>query len=86
MPRRVRGASSVASKSGLPFRDTDIPTVNVGIADWGGAFGDATLTAAMLDRLPHRAAVAGTERPSCRPRGHQNQADAMRKGVNARVS
>ncbi|WP_318723341.1 ATP-binding protein [Streptomyces albicerus] len=33
-------------------------TTNVGIADWAGAFGDATV-AAMLDRLLHRAAVVG---------------------------
>ncbi|MEU9214405.1 hypothetical protein AB0D27_42670 [Streptomyces sp. NPDC048415] len=25
------------------------------MADWAGAFGDATVAAAMLDRLPHRA-------------------------------
>jgi hypothetical protein len=30
---------------------------NVGIADWAGAFGDATVATAMLDRLLHRAAV-----------------------------
>ncbi|MFD0213041.1 IS21-like element helper ATPase IstB [Streptomyces hirsutus] len=63
-----------------------ILTTNVGIADWAGAFGDATVAAAMLDRLLHRAAVAGIDGPSYRLRGHQNQADAMRKGVNARVS
>ncbi|MDQ0784620.1 DNA replication protein DnaC [Streptomyces sp. B3I8] len=61
-------------------------TTNVGIADWAGAFGDATVAAAMLDRLLHRAAVAGIDGPSYRLRGHQNQADAMRKGVNARAS
>lgn len=34
-------------------------TTNVGIADWAGAFGDATVAAAMLDRLLHRAAAVG---------------------------
>lgn len=67
------------------FRSSTILTAKVGIADWAGAFGDATV-AAMLDRLLHRAAVAGIDGPSYRLRGHQHQADAMRKGVNARVS
>ncbi|MFD3480536.1 hypothetical protein [Streptomyces sp. NPDC058695] len=34
----------------------------------------------------HRAAVAGIDGPSYRLRGHQNQAESLRKGVNARVS
>ncbi|MGW4911724.1 ATP-binding protein [Streptomyces sp. NPDC004270] len=63
-----------------------ILTTNVGIADWAGAFGDATVAAAMLDRLLHRAAVAGIDGPSCRLRGHQSQAETLRAGVNARVS
>lgn len=54
--------------------------------DWAGAFGDATVAAAMLDRLLHRAAVAGIDGPSYRLRNHQTQADTIRKGVNARVS
>lgn len=54
--------------------------------DWAGAFGDATVAAAMLDRLLHRAAVAGIDGPSYRLRGHQNQAESIRAGVNARVS
>jgi DNA replication protein DnaC len=54
--------------------------------DWAGAFGDATVAGAMLDRLLHRAAVVGIDGPSCRLRGHQRQAEFLRKGVNARVS
>ncbi|MFJ8510315.1 ATP-binding protein [Streptomyces avermitilis] len=61
-------------------------TANVGIADWAGAFGDATVAAAMLDRLLHRAAVASIDGPSYRLRSHQTTADALRAGVNARVS
>lgn len=68
------------------LKSSTILTTNVGIADWAGAFGDATVAAAMLDRLLYRAAVAGIDGPSYRLRGHQNQADAMRKGVNARAS
>ncbi|MFE9868355.1 ATP-binding protein [Streptomyces sp. NPDC005506] len=68
------------------LKSSTILTTNVGIADWAGAFGDATVAAARLDRLLHQAAVAGIDGSSHRLRGHQNQADAMRKGVNARVS
>ncbi|MFE3654246.1 ATP-binding protein [Streptomyces sp. NPDC059152] len=67
------------------LKSSTILTTNVGIADWAGAFGDATV-AAMLDRLLHRAAVVGIDGPSYRLRGHQHQADVLRKGVNARVS
>ncbi|MEU0430018.1 ATP-binding protein [Streptomyces canus] len=59
---------------------------NVGIADWASAFGDATVATAMLDRLLHRATVVGIDGPSCRLRHHQNHAETLRQGVNARVS
>ncbi|MFF3910571.1 IS21-like element helper ATPase IstB [Streptomyces sp. NPDC001848] len=68
------------------LKSSTILTTNVGIADWATAFGDATVAAAMLDRLLHRAAVAGIDGPSYRLRGHQNQAETLRAGVNARVS
>jgi DNA replication protein DnaC len=68
------------------LKSSTILTTNVGIADWATAFGDATVAAAMLDRLLHRAAVAGIDGPSYRLRGHQNQAETIRAGVNARVS
>lgn len=45
-----------------------------------------TVAAAMLDRLLHRAAVVGIDGPSYRLRHHQNRADSLRQGVNARVS
>ena len=51
-----------------------ILTTNVGIADWATAFGDATVAAAMLDRLLHRAAVVGIDGPSYRLRAHQARA------------
>ncbi|MFI1487422.1 IS21-like element helper ATPase IstB [Streptomyces sp. NPDC020747] len=70
----------------LYLKSSTILTTNVGIADWAGAFGDATVAAAMLDRLLHRAAVAGIDGPSYRLRGHQQQAEVLRQGVNARVS
>ncbi|WP_406370114.1 ATP-binding protein [Streptomyces sp. NBC_01550] len=49
------------------LKSSTILTTNVGIADWAGAFGDATV-AAMLDRLLHRTAVADIDGPSHRLR------------------
>ncbi|MFC9227543.1 ATP-binding protein [Streptomyces decoyicus] len=87
LPLSEDGASALFQVINQRYlKSSTILTTNVGIADWAGAFGDATVAAAMLDRLLHRAAVAGIDGPSYRLRGHQNQADAMRKGVNARVS
>ncbi|WP_395110247.1 IS21-like element helper ATPase IstB [Actinomadura sp. SCN-SB] len=68
------------------LKSSTILTTNVGIADWAGAFGDATVAAAMLDRLLHRAAVVGIDGPSYRLRTHQAHADTIRQGVNAHVS
>jgi DNA replication protein DnaC len=62
-------------------------TTNVGIGSWATAFGDDPMVAAaMLDRLLHHGVVVGIDGPSYRLRGHQNQAEAIRAGVNARVS
>ncbi|MEY9860053.1 DNA replication protein DnaC [Catenulispora sp. GAS73] len=58
----------------------------MGIADWANVFGDATVAAAMLDRLLHRAAVVGIDGPSYRLRNHQKHISVLREGVNARVS
>lgn len=68
------------------LKSSTILTTNVGIADWASAFGDATVAAAMLDRLLHRAAVVGIDGPSYRLRAHQHTVDNLRAGVNARVS
>lgn len=53
---------------------------------WATAFGDATVAAAMLDRLLHRATVVGIDGPSYRLRNHQATAETMRKAVAAHVS
>ncbi|MEV7525601.1 ATP-binding protein [Streptomyces sp. NPDC091371] len=51
-----------------------------------GAFGDATVAATRLDRLLHQATTVGIDGPSYRLHSHRNQAEALRAGVNARVS
>ena len=68
------------------LKSSTILSTNVGIADWAGAFGDATVAAAMLDRLLHRAAVVGIDGPSYRLRAHQNHANSLRQAVNNRAS
>jgi DNA replication protein DnaC len=68
------------------LKSSTILTTNVGIADWAGAFGDATVAAAMLDRLLHRAAVVGIDGPSYRLRTHHARAEALKAGVNHRAS
>jgi DNA replication protein DnaC len=68
------------------LRSSTILTTNVGIADWAGAFGDATVAAAMLDRLLHRAAVVGIDGPSYRLRAHQAHARNLSKGASAHAS
>lgn len=68
------------------LKNSTILTTNVGIADWASAFGDATVAAAMLDRLLHRAAVVGIDGPSYRLRSHQKHVSILREGVNARAS
>lgn len=68
------------------LKSSTILTTNVGIADWATAFGDATVAAAMLDRLLHRATVVGIDGPSYRLRHHRETAENLRKAVNSRVS
>ncbi|MFE7409378.1 ATP-binding protein [Streptomyces laurentii] len=67
------------------LKSSAILTTKVGIADWAGAFGDATVATTMFDRLLHRAAVVGIDGPSYRLRSHQTQADTIRKGAKAGV-
>lgn len=68
------------------LKSSTILSTNVGIADWATAFGDATVAAAMLDRLLHRATVVGIDGPSYRLRAHQRHADALRAAANHRAA
>jgi len=64
------------------LKSSTILSTNVGIADWATAFGgDATVAAAMLDRLLHRATVVGIDGPSYRLRAHQSHATKLRKAA-----
>ena len=68
------------------LKSSTILSTNVGIADWATAFGDATVAAAMLDRLLHRATVVGIDGPSYRLRAHQGHAAKLRKAAAAHAS
>ena len=78
-PRPCSRSSTSATSS-----PRTILTTNVGIADWAGAFGDAMVAAAMLDRLLHRATVVGIDGPSYRLRAHQRTADTLRAAAGHR--
>ena len=67
------------------LKSSTILTTNVGIADWAGAFGDATVAAAMLDRLLHRATVVGIDGPSYRLRAHQQTSNQLRAAAGHRA-
>ena len=59
-----------------------ILTTNRSVTEWGDIFGDATIAAAMLDRLLHRSVVLEISGESYRLRGYQAQAARYRmKGV-----
>src|SRR5215813_11128392 len=84
LPLPADGASALFQVINQRYlRSSTILTTNVGIADWASAFGDATVAAAMLDRLLHRAAVVGIDGPSYRLRAHQAHARSLQNGVNA---
>ena len=84
LPLSAEGASALFQVINARYlKSSTILTTNVGVADWAGAFGDATVAAAMLDRLLHRAAVVGIDGPSYRMRQHQAAASTLRAAVNA---
>jgi DNA replication protein DnaC len=68
------------------LKTSTILTTNVGVGDWANTFGDATVAAAMLDRLLHRATVVGIDGPSYRLRHHQRHADTIRTAAGHRPS
>ena len=47
-----------------------IATTNRGLPEWGNAFGDTVVAAAILDRLMHNAVVFNIRGPSWRLRDH----------------
>jgi len=60
-----------------------ILTTNRGIANWGEIFDDATVAAAILDRLLHHGTVLTINAPSCRMRRHHDRVEQLRAGLQA---
>src|SRR5207253_5056277 len=58
-----------------------ILTTNRGIASWGEIFDDATVAAAILDRLLHHGIVLAINGPSYRMRRHQDRLEPLRAGL-----
>ena len=79
LPLPADGASALLQVINQRYlRSSTILTTNVGI--------DATVAAAMLDRLLHRAAVVGIDGTSYRLRAHQAHARNLAEGANAHAS
>ena len=55
-----------------------ILTTNRGVASWGDIFTNATVAAAMLDRLLHRSVVSNIDGDSYRLRAHRARARKRR--------
>jgi len=60
-----------------------ILTTNLGVASWASRLGDPMVTAAILDRLLHRAVVLGIDGPSYRLRSHQARTQTLRQAVTS---
>jgi DNA replication protein DnaC len=63
-----------------------ILTTNRHVGSWGELFDDATVAAAMLDRLLHRATVIQIPGESYRLRAHRARADILRGHLGGEVS
>jgi DNA replication protein DnaC len=65
-------------------KTSTIITTNRGVAGWGEILGDATVAAALLDRLLHRSVVLNLDGESYRLRHHHARSEHTRKAVDAR--
>jgi hypothetical protein len=82
LPLPAEGAAALFQVINQRYlKSSTILTTNVGIADWASAFGDATVAAAMLDRLLHRCTVIQIDGDSYRMRAHRARIEHLRKGV-----
>lgn len=64
------------------LKTSTILTTNRGVAGWGEVLGDATVAAAMLDRLLHRSVVLNLDGDSYRLRAHNARGNALRHAIN----
>jgi DNA replication protein DnaC len=83
LPLPAEAASALFQVVNQRYMKTSIViTTNRGIGGWGETLGDATVAAAMLDRLLHRSVVLNLDGESYRLRDHQARSDTIRQAVN----
>jgi DNA replication protein DnaC len=87
LPLPAEGASALFQVIAQRYGKTStIITTNRPITSWGDILGDATVAAALLDRLLHRSVVLDITGESYRLRDHHARTDNLRKANNPRTS
>ena len=80
LPLPAEAASALFQVVSQRYAKTSIIlTTNRGVASWGEILGDATVAAAMLDRLLHRSVVLNLDGDSYRLRDHHAASDTLRR-------
>lgn len=80
LPLPAEAASALFQVVSQRYLKTSIViTTNRGVAAWGDILGDATVAAAMLDRLLHRSVVINLDGDSYRLRDHHARTDTLRR-------
>jgi len=84
LPLPAEGASALFQVIAQRYGKTStIVTTNRPITSWGDILGDATVAAALLDRLLHRSVVLDITGESYRLRDHQARTDNLRRANTA---
>jgi len=87
LPLPAEGASALFQVIAQRYGKTStIVTTNRPITSWGDILGDATVAAALLDRLLHRSVVLDITGESYRLRDHQARTANLRKANSPRTS
>ena len=82
LPLPAEGASALFQVIAQRYGKTStIITTNRPITSWGDILGDATVAAALLDRLLHRSVVLDITGESYRLRDHHARTDNLRKAT-----
>ena len=82
LPLPAEAASALFQVVSQRYLKTSIVlTTNRGVASWGEVLGDATVAAAMLDRLLHRSVVLALDGDSYRLRDHNARTSQLRQAA-----
>jgi len=83
LPLPAEAASALFQVVSQRYLKTSIVlTTNRGVAGWGEILGDATVAAALLDRLLHRSVVLNLDGDSYRLRDHHARTSNLRTAIN----